>query len=57
VGRPDESVSVTSLAEAGDMPADMATLIIVGSRETKVIARPGRSALVYTPRAAEKVNA
>ena len=57
VGRPDESVSVTSLAEAGGMPADMATLIIVGSRETKVIARPGRSALVYTPRAAEKVNA
>jgi precorrin-3B C17-methyltransferase len=57
VGRPDESVSVTSLAEAGDRPADMATLIIVGSRDTKVIPRPGRSALVYTPRAVEKVSA
>lgn len=57
VGRPDESVSVTSLAAAADAPADMATLIIVGSRETKLIARPGRSALVYTPRAVEKVSA
>jgi precorrin-3B C17-methyltransferase len=57
VGRNDESVSVTSLAAAGDVPADMATLIIVGSRETKVIARSGRSALVYTPRAVEKVSA
>jgi precorrin-3B C17-methyltransferase len=57
VGRKDESVAVTSLAAAGDVAADMATLIIVGSRETKVIARPGRSALVYTPRAVEKVSA
>jgi len=57
VGRLDESVSMTSLAAACDVPADMATLVIVGSRETKVIARPGRSALVYTPRAVEKVSA
>ena len=57
VGRPDESVSVTALAEAGDVAADMATLIIVGSSETRLIARPGRSALVYTPRAVEKVSA
>ena len=57
VGRPDESVSVTSLAAAANAPADMATLIIVGSRETKVIARPDQSALVYTPRAVEKVSA
>ena len=27
----------------------MATLVIVGSRETRVIARSGRSPLVYTP--------
>jgi precorrin-3B C17-methyltransferase len=57
VGRADESVSVTSLGEAGDMPADMATLVIVGSRETRLIARLGQRALVYTPRAAEKVSA
>jgi precorrin-3B C17-methyltransferase len=57
VGRSEETVSVTSLADAGDMPADMATLVIVGSRETRVIARPNRSALVYTPRAVESVSA
>jgi precorrin-3B C17-methyltransferase len=61
VGRPDERVSVTTLAEADAEPADippidMATLVIVGTRETRVIARPGRSPLVYTPRAAAEVS-
>lgn len=57
VGRVDESVRVVTLAEAGEIAADMATLIIVGSRETRLIARPGQSALVYTPRAVEGVSA
>jgi precorrin-3B C17-methyltransferase len=57
VGRADESLTVTTLAATGDAPADMATLIIVGSRETRVIAREGREPLVYTPRAAEEVMA
>jgi precorrin-3B C17-methyltransferase len=57
VGRPDERIAIITLAEARAEDADMATLIIIGSRETRVIARPGRSALVYTPRAAAKVNA
>jgi precorrin-3B C17-methyltransferase len=62
IGRQDERVSVTTLAEADAVPADipsidMATLVIVGTRETRVIARPGRSPLVYTPRAAVEVNA
>jgi len=57
VGRRDESVTVAPLAAAQDIAADMATLIIVGSSETRLIARPGRSALVYTPRAVEKVSA
>jgi precorrin-3B C17-methyltransferase len=57
VGRSDESVEVTMLESAAATPADMATLVIVGSRETRVIARPGRSPLVYTPRAAAKVSA
>jgi precorrin-3B C17-methyltransferase len=57
VGRPDERINLTTLAEADSAQADMATLVIVGSRETRVIARPGRSALVYTPRAAAKVSA
>jgi precorrin-3B C17-methyltransferase len=51
VGRPQERVAVTTLANAADEAADMATLVIVGTRETRVIERPGRSPLVYTPRA------
>ena len=56
VGRADERVSVVTLA-AATMDADMATLVIVGSRETRVIARSGRPPLVYTPRAAAEVSA
>jgi precorrin-3B C17-methyltransferase / cobalt-factor III methyltransferase len=52
VGRPDERVTVTTLAAADPAAADMATLVIVGSPETRVIARPGRLPLVYTPRSA-----
>jgi precorrin-3B C17-methyltransferase len=57
VGRPDERVSITTLAAAGATPADMATLVIVGTRETRVIARPGRAPLIYTPRATAEVSA
>lgn len=57
VGRPDESLTIATLSAAGEVAADMASLIIVGSRETKLIARPGLSPLVYTPRAVESVSA
>jgi precorrin-3B C17-methyltransferase len=57
VGRSDEGVTITTLAAAGDIAADMATLVIVGSRETRLVARPGQRALVYTPRAVESVSA
>ena len=57
VGRPDEDVRVVTLEGADAAPVDMATLVIVGSRETRVIARAGRSPVVYTPRAAAKVSA
>jgi precorrin-3B C17-methyltransferase len=57
VGRPEENVSVVTLDEADAVRADMATLIIVGSRATRVISRSGRPPLVYTPRAAVEVNA
>jgi precorrin-3B C17-methyltransferase len=53
VGRPDERVAVTTLGDAVSAAADMATLIIVGSRETRTISRPAGAPLVYTPRAAE----
>lgn len=57
MGRPDESLTITTLDAAAGIAADMASLIIVGSRETRVIARPGLSPLVYTPRAVEGVSA
>jgi precorrin-3B C17-methyltransferase len=57
VGRADETVSVTTLDHAASVRADMATLVIVGSGETRIVARPGREPLVYTPRTAAVVNA
>jgi len=57
VGRPDEQINVVTLDAADAANADMATLVIVGSRDTRVIARPGRHPLVYTPRAAAEVSA
>jgi len=53
VGRPDEHVELTTLEAADGKNTDMATLVIVGSRETRVISRSGRPPLVYTQRAAE----
>ncbi len=61
VGRPDEQIAVRALETAANepadkaTPADMATLVIVGTRETRVIERPGRAPLVYTPRAMPRV--
>ena len=57
VGRSDARVSVTTLQDADPGAADMATLIIVGSAATRVIARPGRAPLVYTPRSATEAGA
>ena len=56
VGRAEEAVTVTTLDVADANGADMATLVIVGSRATRVIERPGRP-LVYTPRAATEASA
>jgi precorrin-3B C17-methyltransferase len=57
VGRPDEQINIVTLDAADTAKADMATLVIVGTRETRVIARPGRHPLVYTPRAVAEVSA
>jgi len=57
VGRPDEQLSVVTLDATDATQADMATLVIVGSRETRVIERPGGSPLVYTSRAVAEVSA
>jgi len=57
VGRADERIEVTTLGTAGLITADMATLVIVGSAATRVVARDGRAPLVYTPRAAAGMSA
>jgi precorrin-3B C17-methyltransferase len=56
IGRPDERVGVVTLDGADAKQADMATLVIVGTRETRVIVRAGRSPLVYTPRVAAEAS-
>jgi precorrin-3B C17-methyltransferase len=49
-GRPDEAITVVNLAEADPARADMATCVIIGSPETRIIERPGLGPLVYSPR-------
>jgi precorrin-3B C17-methyltransferase len=50
VGRPDEKLTLTTLAEADPSLADMSTLVLIGSSETRGIDRPGGGCWVYTPR-------
>ncbi len=52
VSTPEESIRVTTLGEATPEMADMRTLVIVGSQQTRLIERSG-SPLVYTPRSAD----
>jgi precorrin-3B C17-methyltransferase len=49
-GRPDEKIVVRPLGEADAALADMATCVIIGSPETRIIDRGDRPGLVYTPR-------
>jgi precorrin-3B C17-methyltransferase len=49
-GRPDESITVMTLAEADPARADMATCVIIGSPETRIIERDSLPPLVYSPR-------
>lgn len=49
VSTPEEDIRVVPLAEAMPEMADMRTLVIVGSSQTRLIARPG-APIVYTPR-------
>ncbi|HTO33745.1 MAG TPA: precorrin-3B C(17)-methyltransferase [Pararhizobium sp.] len=49
-GRPDERMLVMQLGTADAQKADMATCVIIGSPETRIVPRPGKPDLVYTPR-------
>ena len=56
VSQSDERIEITTLGRADPSKADMRTLIIIGSSATRLIARVGRPAFVYTPRHAELVE-
>ena len=49
-GRPDERIKTVRLDKAQAEMADMATCVIIGSPETRIVERPRRAPLVYTPR-------
>lgn len=51
VSTAEEQIGVLPLHEARPEMADMRTIVIVGSSETRIISRPG-SPFVYTPRSA-----
>jgi precorrin-3B C17-methyltransferase len=51
VGRVDEKLTLVTLGEADPSLADMATLVIIGSSETRFIARDGIPPWMLTPRA------
>jgi len=49
-GRPDEAMRIVTLKDAVGNMADMATCVIVGSPETRIIPRNGKQPIVYAPR-------
>jgi precorrin-3B C17-methyltransferase len=50
VGRPDESIALTTLGEADPGLADMSTLVLIGSSETRFVARGAARPWLLTPR-------
>lgn len=52
IGRADEQIDVTTLAEAASFNADMRTLVLIGSSATRKIERASGRPWVYTPRSA-----
>lgn len=56
-GRPDERIAIAPLGEADATVADMATCVIIGSAETRIIQRDGLPPLVYSPRSIGRPSA
>ncbi|MEG4813808.1 precorrin-3B C(17)-methyltransferase [Microcoleus sp. K5-D4] len=54
LGRPGQSVRVCTLGEFQPQDADMRTLVIVGSSQTRIIPRKYGDVWVYTPRRYDK---
>jgi precorrin-3B C17-methyltransferase / cobalt-factor III methyltransferase len=55
ISQADESIEITTIAEADPTHADMRTLVIIGSSATRLI-QGSRGPFVYTPRHAELVE-
>lgn len=49
-GRPDEAIRIVPLLEAKGAMADMATCVIVGTAETRLIERADQRPIIYSPR-------
>lgn len=56
-GRPDERIAIAPLGEADATIADMATCVIIGSAETRLVTREDLPPLVYSPRSAGRPSA
>jgi precorrin-3B C17-methyltransferase len=50
IGRPDETIALSRLAEADPGLADMRTLVIVGASSTRRVERSDGTCWIYTPR-------
>ena len=50
VSTPDQQISTVELSAATPQMADMRTVVLIGSTQTRQILRIGQSAIVYTPR-------
>jgi precorrin-3B C17-methyltransferase len=50
IGREDERIILSDLAGADPTVADMSTLVMIGSSETRFVARPGQVPWLLTPR-------
>jgi precorrin-3B C17-methyltransferase len=50
IGRADEQIALTTLGDADPALADMSTLVMIGSSETRFIERPGKLPWLLTPR-------
>ncbi len=56
VGRADEELTITTLGAADVSLVDMATLVIVGSSETRLVTRDGGRPWMLTPRSYEAIR-
>lgn len=56
-GRSDERIAIAQLGKADATIADMATCVIIGSAETRLVTREDLPPLVYSPRSAGRPSA